>query len=97
QSVSESCGAEPAMLERLAKDLATIKPAAIHFGEGVNHYFHATLHNRACFMLMAITGNIGKHGSGVFSWAGNYKGAMFQGGWAGPGVGAFIGEDPFNP
>lgn len=98
QTVSEISGAEPAMIERLAKDLATIKPAAIHFGEGVNHYFHATLHNRACFMLASLTGNMGKHGTGVFAWAGNYKGAMFQAGpWAGPGVGAFIGEDPFKP
>lgn len=97
-TVSEITGAEPAMIERLAKDLGTIKPAAIHFGEGVNHYFHATLHNRACFMLMALTGNMGKHGTGAFSWAGNYKGALFQAGpLAGPGVGAFVFEDPFKP
>lgn len=98
QTVAEITQAEPALIERLARDLATIRPAVIHFGEGVNHYFHATLHNRACFMLMALTGNIGKHGAGVFSWAGNYKGAMFQAGpWAGPGVGAYIAEDPFAP
>lgn len=98
KTVSEISHAEPAMIERLAKDLATIKSAAIHFGEGVNHYFHATLHNRACFFLMALTGNIGKHGAGTYAWAGNYKGALFQGGpWAGPGVGAFVVEDPFNP
>jgi nitrate reductase alpha subunit len=98
QTVSEICGAEPAMIERLARDLAKIKPAAIHFGEGINHYFHATLHNRACFMLMALTGNLGDHGTGVYAWAGNYKGGLFQAGpWAGPGAGAFIAEDPFHP
>lgn len=98
QTVSEICGADVGIIHRLARDLATIKPAAIHFGEGVNHYFHATLHNRACFMLMALTGNIGHHGSGVFAWAGNYKGALLQAGpWAGPGIGAFIAEDPFAP
>ena len=98
QTVAEISGAEPALIERLAKDLATIKPAAIHFGEGINHYFHATLHNRACFLLMALTGNIGKHGAGVLGWAGNYKGALFQGApWAGPGVGVYRLEDPFNP
>ncbi len=97
-TVSEICDAEPAMIERLAKDLATIKPAAIHFGEGVNHYFHATLHNRACFFLMALTGNLGKHGAGTYAWAGNYKGGLFQAGpTAGPGVGAFVTEDPFHP
>ncbi len=98
QTVAEITGADAALIERLAKDLATIKPAAIHFGEGINHYFHATLHNRACFVLMAITGNIGKHGAGVFSWAGNYKGAILQASAeAGPGVGVYTYEDPFRP
>jgi len=98
KTVSEITGTEPALIERLAKDLATIKPAAIHLGEGVNHYFHATLHNRACFFLAALTGNMGQHGGGVYAWAGNYKGALFQGAsWAGPGVGVYVVEDPFNP
>ena len=98
KTCSEISGAEPAMIERLAHDLATIKPAAIHFGEGVNHYFHATLHNRACFLLAALTGNIGTFGAGVMAWAGNYKGAMFQAApRAGPGVAVYKDEDPFNP
>jgi len=96
-TVAEITGAKAELIERLARDMATIKPMAIHFGEGINHYFHATLHNRACFMLGALTGNIGRHGAGVFSWAGNYKGAMFQAGWGQPGVGAYAAEDPFNP
>ncbi len=98
ETAAQISGAKPELIERLAKDMATIKPAAIHLGEGINHYFHATLHNRACFLLMALTGNYGRHGSGVYSWAGNYKGALFQAApWAGPGVGAFIDEDPFHP
>lgn len=98
KTAGEISGADPAMIERLAKDLATIKPAAIHFGEGVNHYFHATLHNRACFLLAALTGNVGTNGAGVMAWAGNYKGAMFQGApWAGPGVAVFKDENPFSP
>lgn len=98
KTVQEISGADPAMVERLARDLSTIKPAAIHFGEGVNHYFHATLHNRACFMIMALTGNMGRHGTGVHAWAGNYKGSLFQASpSAGPGVSAYIHEDPFAP
>ena len=71
-TVSDITGAPKEMIERLAKDLATIKPASIHHGEGVNHYFHATLHNRATYLPMMLTGNIGKHGAGVYTWAGNY-------------------------
>ncbi|MCC6546605.1 molybdopterin-dependent oxidoreductase [Candidatus Sumerlaeota bacterium] len=97
-TAADISGADPALIERLADDLSTIKPASIHFGEGVNHYFHATLHNRACFLLMMLTGNIGNHGMGAYTWAGNYKGAIFQASpWSGPGVGAFTAENPFKP
>ena len=98
QTVEEISGAPAAKVRQLAEDLATLKPAAIHFGEGINHYFHATLHNRACFLLMMLTGNIGRHGAGVYAWAGNYKGALLQASpWTGPGAGSYINEDPFNP
>jgi nitrate reductase alpha subunit len=102
KTVEEISGAPAALVRRLAEDIhATTKaghPVAIHIGEGINHYFHATLHNRATYLPMILTGNIGKHGAGVFTWAGNYKGALMQASpWSGPGVGAFIQEDPFNP
>lgn len=97
-TAAEISGAKPELIERLARDLATIKPAAIHIGEGINHYFHATLHNRLTFLVMMLTGNIGKHGAGVFTWAGNYKGGIFQASsWTGPGAGSYFLEDPFNP
>jgi nitrate reductase alpha subunit len=97
-TVAEITEADKELIRRLAHDLATIKPAAIHHGEGINHYFHATLHNRAVHLPMMLTGNIGKHGAGVYTWAGNYKGAVFQGSpWSGPGAGAYVAEDPFDP
>jgi len=102
KTVEEICGAPAALVRRLAEDIWTTtragQPVAIHIGEGVNHYFHATLHNRATYLPMILTGNIGKHGAGVFTWAGNYKGALLQGSpWSGPGVGSFTHEDPFKP
>ncbi|MFQ5738344.1 MAG: molybdopterin-dependent oxidoreductase [Acidobacteriota bacterium] len=98
ETVTEITESDKALIQRLAHDLATIKPAAIHHGEGINHYFHATLHNRAVFLPLILTGNIGRHGAGVYTWAGNYKGAVFQGSkWSGPGAGAYVAEDPFNP
>ncbi len=102
QTVEEISGAKPELVERLARDIwETSKaghPVSIHHGEGINHYFHATLHNRACHLPLMLTGNFGKHGSGVFTWAGNYKGALFQASsWTGPGVGAYSHENPFKP
>jgi nitrate reductase alpha subunit len=102
QTVEEISGAPAALVRRLAEDIwATTKaghPVAIHIGEGINHYFHATLHNRATHLPMLLTGNFGKHGAGVFTWAGNYKGSLFQGSqWSGPGFSVYTQEDPFQP
>ncbi len=97
-TVAEITGATPELIRQLAEDIATIKPAAIHFGEGINHYFHATLATRAFYLPLMLTGNIGLPGAGAHTWAGNYKGAIFQ---AAPGVGTGAGsyrfEDPFAP
>ncbi len=96
-SVVEITGAPKALIERLAKDIATIKPAAIHQGEGINHWFHATESNRAAYLPIILTGNIGKPGTGVHGWAGNYKAALFQGSkLTGPGFKGWVAEDPFE-
>lgn len=102
ETVEDISGADAKLVRRLAKDIWETTqaghPVAIHHGEGTNHYFHGTLHNRACYLPMMLTGNIGKHGAGVFTWAGNYKGALLQGSpWAGPGAGTYSHENPFQP
>ncbi len=89
-TVSDICQSPVELLEQLAKDLATLKPAMLHTGEGVNHYFHCDLTTRAVFLPMALTGNIGKPGGNVGHWAGNYKTSLFD------GVPNFITEDPFQ-
>ena len=79
------------LIERLAKDLGTIKPAHLATGEGVNHYFHCDITGRACFLLMSLTGNIGKPGANTTHWAGNYRGENH------PGLPTWMAEDPFSP
>jgi nitrate reductase alpha subunit len=75
-----------------------MSPVALHIGEGINHWFHATLANRAQFLPLMLTGNIGKPGAGCYTWAGNYKAALFQGSpQTGPGFKGWVGEDPFHP
>lgn len=89
-TVQEICGTPKDLIIRLARDLGSIKPAAVHTGEGINHYFHCDITTRGSFLWMALTGNIGNPGSGVGHWAGNYKFSVFD------GLPAFNGEDPFN-
>ncbi|MEE9277284.1 MAG: molybdopterin-dependent oxidoreductase [Dehalococcoidia bacterium] len=97
-TAAEISGAPKNLIERLANDIATIKPVSIHVGEGVNHWFHATLHNRATYLPLILTGNIGILGGGCHAWAGNYKAALFQSTpESGPGFKGWIAEDPFNP
>jgi nitrate reductase alpha subunit len=86
------------LIVRLAEDLGTIAPASIHQGEGINHWFHATEMNRAAYLPLMLTGNIGKPGAGCHTWAGNYKAALFQGSKdTGPGFKGWVAEDPFHP
>lgn len=95
-TVTEITSAPRDLTERLAEDLWKLSPAAIHVGEGINHWFHATEANRAFHLPLMLTGNIGKPGAGCYAWAGNYKSALFQEtDWSGPGFNGWIYEDPF--
>ena len=97
-TVAEITHSNKELIQQLAKDLATIKPAAIHIGEGLNHWFHAVENNRACYLPVILTGNIGKRGAGCHTWAGNYKAGLFQGSAeVGPGFKGWVAEDPFAP
>jgi nitrate reductase / nitrite oxidoreductase, alpha subunit len=97
-TVAEITHAPKALIEQLANDIATMSPVAIHIGEGINHWFHATLANRAQFLPLMLTGDIGKPGAGCYTWAGNYKAALFQASpLTGPGFKGWVGEDPFAP
>jgi len=110
-TVADICGAPKDLIERLAKDFGRrfwdpdfvgkpreAYPVSVHYGEGINHYFHATLHNRATYLPLMLVGSIGFPGSGSHTWAGNYKAANFQGSnWSGSGFKGWVAEDPFHP
>jgi len=107
-TVHEITHAPKELIERLARDIWETTQevrrhdpnkgaVAIHIGEGINHWFHATLANRAIYLPLMLTGNVGKMGSGCHTWAGNYKAALFQGSpWTGPGFVGWVAEDPFQ-
>jgi len=97
EQVVEITHAPKELIQQLAKDIATMKPVAIHIGEGINHWFHATEVNRATYLPLMLTGNIGIPGAGSHTWAGNYKAGLFHGSEeTGPGFKGWISEDPFE-
>ncbi|OGL18626.1 MAG: nitrate oxidoreductase subunit alpha, partial [Candidatus Rokubacteria bacterium RIFCSPLOWO2_12_FULL_69_21] len=97
-TVAEITHAPKDLIRQLAQDIGTLRPVGIHQGEGINHWFHATEMNRAAYLPVMLTGNIGKPGAGCHTWAGNYKAALFQGSpWTGPGFKGWVAEDPFQP
>ncbi|MCZ7676173.1 MAG: hypothetical protein M5U35_10285 [Roseovarius sp.] len=77
-TTAEITGAPESLLERIVEDFGRRfwdpdfigKPreaysVAIHYGEGINHYYHATLHNRATMLPLMLIGSIGIPGSGA--------------------------------
>jgi len=101
-TVAEITGADKELTRRLAKDIWDTAKAgrgvSIHIGEGLNHWFHGTLANRAVHLPLMLSGSFGKHGAGCHTWAGNYKAALFQGAkGVGAGLAAYLLEDPFHP
>jgi len=59
-------------------------------GMGPNHFFNNDLKDRAIFFVCALTKNIGFHSGNIGSYAGNYRGAYFN------GEPTYIYEDPFD-
>ena len=57
---------------------------------GPNHYFNNDLFGRVHFLVAALTDNIGHIGGNVGSYAGNYRGSLFQ------AMPQWILENPFD-
>ena len=61
------------LIVQMAEEFATAKAARIIEGAGTNHYFHNDLTNRAQILLLALTGNVGKPGTGFDHYVGQEK------------------------
>jgi nitrate reductase alpha subunit len=75
----------------LARQLAANKRhTLLAAGMGPNHYFNNDLFGRTHFLIAALTDNVGHLTGNVSSYAGNYRGSLFQ------AVPQWIAEDPFD-
>ena len=91
KTTEEITWAPASAVEALARDIAK-KPGTTLFalGMGPNQFFNSDNKDRATFLLAALTGNVGRIGGNVGSYAGNYRVALFN------GVPQYINEDPFD-
>ncbi|MEK6728105.1 MAG: molybdopterin-dependent oxidoreductase [Candidatus Omnitrophota bacterium] len=88
---SDICHVSKEAVVELARQIAADKSQTlIAVGMGPNHFFNNDLKDRAIFLVCALTKNIGFHSGNIGSFAGNYRGAYFN------GLPFYITEDPFN-
>ncbi|NUN47245.1 MAG: molybdopterin-dependent oxidoreductase [Candidatus Brocadiae bacterium] len=78
-------------VESLAKHFAA-QPGTTLFavGMGPNQFFNSDNKDRSLFLLAALTGNTGRIGGNIGSYAGNYRVALFN------GSPQYINENPFD-
>ncbi|MDE3096259.1 MAG: molybdopterin-dependent oxidoreductase [Chloroflexota bacterium] len=75
----------PDVIRRIARKVAT-RRTTIGMGMNLCKYYHGDLVQRSMILLLALTGNWGRHGSGIGSWSpGNFEGPGIFGAKTRPG------------
>lgn len=79
-------------IRTLAREMAASGgKTLIACGMGPNQFWNNDNKDRAIFLVLALTGSLGRHGGNIGSFAGTYKNTLFS------GVGRWTIEDPFRP
>jgi nitrate reductase alpha subunit len=92
ETVSKITWAPAEAIVSLARQIAANRGTTLFpVGMGSNQFFNNDLKDRAIFLVAALTGNIGRPGGNVGSYAGNYRTTLFS------GVPFYLYEDPFHP
>lgn len=91
KTTEELTWAPAATVASLARHFAA-EPGTTLFalGMGPNQFFNNDNKDRDVFLLAALTGNVGKIGGNVGSYAGNYRVSLFN------GAPQYINENPFD-
>jgi DMSO reductase family type II enzyme molybdopterin subunit len=68
ERAAEITGVQPSVIRRLAQMVAEAKRVHILQGWNINKYYHGDLMERAQALLLALTGNFGRQGTGMRGW-----------------------------
>ena len=71
--VNEESGVGRETHQRVAREFAQAERAKIIHGKGVNDWYHNDLANRAIQLLVTLTGNLGRQGTGLDHYVGQEK------------------------
>lgn len=69
------------MIKRIGKEIGIIKPLHIIYGASNYQWYHGDLKGRAYALLVTLTGNLGKSGAGISTYAGQYRVRWPLGAW----------------
>ena len=67
EKAREMCGVHPDVIRQLARKVAT-KKTHVHEGLGTGKFYHGDLMGRSMYLLLGLTGNWGKKGTGPDYW-----------------------------
>jgi anaerobic selenocysteine-containing dehydrogenase len=76
ERAAEVCGLEPVVIERLARDYGTIRPAAIRTLIGAEHHENGAMFYRTLAVLPALVGAWADRGGGLSRSVGSYHDAV---------------------
>ncbi|WP_425800479.1 molybdopterin-dependent oxidoreductase [Desulfitobacterium sp. Sab5] len=73
EEVEKESGMNKDTLVRIAREMAATKPLHIVYGASNYQWYHGDLKGRALALINVLTGNIGQSGSGISTYAGQYR------------------------
>ncbi|WP_435345888.1 molybdopterin-dependent oxidoreductase [Haloarchaeobius sp. HRN-SO-5] len=73
ETVHEQTGVGTETYQEVAREFARADRAKIIHGKGVNDWYHNDLGNRAVQLLVTLTGNLGRQGTGLDHYVGQEK------------------------
>jgi len=79
EHVQEVTGVGAETHQEIAREFAGVERAKIIHGKGVNDWYHNDLGNRAIQLLVTLTGNLGRQGTGLDHYVGQEKIWTFNG------------------